>query len=79
MVTAIFGCIFAVLGIFTVGAIFVPLAAVCTLLSLVVGISTGKGGIISMAIVSGCATFVAFIVSPSAWALLAALVTASQK
>ncbi len=76
MVAAIFGCIFGILGIFTIEAIFVPLAALCTAIAFLTGVFAGRASVLLMSIVSGCVTAVAFIVSPSAWFLLGGILVA---
>jgi hypothetical protein len=73
MVAAVFGCIFGIFGIFTIGAIFVPLAALCSAVAFLTGIFQLRISVILMALVSSCVTVVAFAVSPSAWLLFASL------
>ena len=55
----ILGSIFGVLGIFTIGVLFIPLGLLCTLFSFI------KGEIL-LGIVSLAANIVAILVSPSA-------------
>ncbi len=79
MAAAVFGCIFGILGIFTIGAIFVPLAALCTAIALLSGVFARQASVLVMAIVSGCVTAIAFIVSPSAWLLFGGILLAMHK
>jgi hypothetical protein len=69
MVAAVFGCIFGILGIFTIGAIFVPLAALCTAIAFLTGVFARRVSVLLMSMVSGCVTVIAFVISPSAWLL----------
>lgn len=73
MVAAIFGCIFGILGIYTIGAVFVPLSALCSIVAFLTGAIQMRAAVILMAVVSSCVTIAAFIVSPSAWLLFAAI------
>lgn len=79
MVAAVFGCIFGIFGIFTIGAIFVPLAALCTAIAFLTGVFARRVSVLLMSIVSGCVTAIAFIVSPSAWLLFGGILLATQK
>ncbi len=68
----ILGIIFGVLGIFTVGALFVPLGLLCTLFSFF------KGEIL-LAIVSLAANILAILVSPSIWFALFGIASTASK
>lgn len=74
MIPAIFGCLFGVLGIFTVGIIFVPLAGLCALVGLASGLNSHDTGATFMAMVAGALTVAGWMSSPSLWLLTAAMV-----
>jgi len=64
---------FAILGMLIFGALFLPFAALCSLISLVrsaAGLSLSGFG---AAVVSSTLTVIGFVISPSAWILLAAI------
>jgi hypothetical protein len=67
MVLAIFGCIFGILGIFTIGFVFVPLAALCALLGFFGGIAKKSASTAFLAIVAGILAGVGWTTSPSLW------------
>lgn len=64
------GCVFGVLGIFFIGLIFVPLAALCAIIGLIRGIGSGSATAIGLSILAGILCFFGFAVSPSFWLLL---------
>jgi len=66
------GCVFGVLGIFFIGLIFVPLAALCAITGLVRGIGSGSATAIGLSIIAVILCFFGFAVSPSLWVLLGA-------
>jgi hypothetical protein len=72
VLAGVLGCVLGVLGIFTWGIIFVPLAAICSL----VGLIRGAGGLsiagIGCSLLGGVLTVWGFVVSPSLWILLGA-------
>jgi hypothetical protein len=62
--TGLFGIIFAVIGIFTIGVVFVPIAAIFSFFSLVNSLS-GRSGIgFLMSAISTVLTIVGFFTSP---------------
>ncbi len=63
---------FGVLGIFTLGIVFVPLAALCSVIGLVRGLSSMSGAGIGMSVLGGLLTVAGFAFSPSLWLLFAA-------
>ncbi len=71
MLAGVFGCVFGLLGIFSVGLLFVPLAAVCSLLGLLRGVAGGSGPGIGVSLLGLVLTAAGFMVSPSLWFLLA--------
>ena len=65
MVAAIFGCVFGILGIFTIGFLFVPLAALCSLFGLVSGVMQRRGSTMFMALIAAILTVAGFVSSPA--------------
>lgn len=76
MVAAVLGCAFGVLGILTIGAIFVPLAAFCTLGAVIDGLWEMKPSIIFIALIGFILTIIGWATSPGMWFLTAAIVAA---
>jgi len=72
LVAGIFGCIFGILGIFTVGIIFVPLAAICSVVGLLRGIFGGSASGIGLSILAAALAIWGVVVSPTLWLLIAA-------
>lgn len=72
VVAGALGCIFGILGIFFIGLIFVPLAALCAITGLVRGIGSGSFTAIGLSIIAGMLSIFGFMVSPSLWALVGA-------
>ena len=73
LVSGIFGCIFAVLAIFTIGIIFLPFAVLFSVVSVsssLIGLSA-TGFCVSIA--SIILTVIGFVTSPSAWLALVGL------
>lgn len=76
VVAGLLGCVFGILGIFTLGFVFVPLAAVCSLIGLLRGLMGMSGAGIGLSVLGIVLTIVGFIFSPSLWLLFAASVAA---
>lgn len=72
------GCIFGVIGVFALGFVFVPLAAVCAVVGLIRGISGKSAAGIGTSLLAGALSAFGFITSPSLWLLTAGLLVASQ-
>jgi hypothetical protein len=70
--------VFAVLGIFTLGIIFVPLAAVCSVIGLLLAIAGRSSSGFLVSLLGGLLTTVGFILSPILWFLAGGLLVASQ-
>jgi hypothetical protein len=69
LLAGILGCVLGCLGIFSLGIVFVPLAALCSVIGLVRGLSGTNAPGIGMSLL-GCALTVAgFMTSPSLWLL----------
>lgn len=79
MVTAVLGCVFGVLGIFTFGIIFVPLAGLCTLFAIRQSVITKSGQTFFVSFLSGILTVIGFIVSPSLWVVVAGMMTTAHQ
>lgn len=67
VLAGVFGCVFGILGIFTIGIVFVPLAALCTLAALVYGVLGKSVAGIGTFFLSAALTTAGFIFSPSLW------------
>lgn len=76
MIASIFACVFGILGIIYLGIVFVPLAALCTVIGVVRSLIIKNYTALFVAILGGILTIIGFIVSPSMWFLTAGLVTA---
>jgi hypothetical protein len=77
MVPAIFGCVFGVLGILTIGIVFVPLAALCSFIGVISGIGNLRPTAVFVAIIGIVLTIIGWVMSPSMW-ILTGLVIASD-
>jgi apolipoprotein N-acyltransferase len=71
VLVGVLACVFGVLGILTFGFIFVPLAAVCSLIGLLRGVAGMSPAGIGTSLLGGVLTIVGFAVSPSLWLLFA--------
>jgi hypothetical protein len=72
LVPGVIGCILAILGIFTFGFIFVPLAAITTAIAALQASHHASFGGIAISVLSGFLTLVGFLTSPSLLALFGA-------
>jgi hypothetical protein len=78
VVAGLLGCVFGVLGIFTLGLIFVPLAAICSVVGLLRGLTGVSLSGIGCSLLAGALTFWGFVVSPSLWLLVGAGILAQH-
>jgi hypothetical protein len=78
VLAGLLGCIFGILGIFTSGLIFVPLAAICAIFGLFRGLAGSSIGGIGCALIAGALTVWGFVVSPSLWMLTSAFILAQH-
>jgi len=78
VLAGVLGCAFGVLGIFTLGIVFVPLAALCSVIGLLRGLSGRSGAGIGVSLLGGFLTVMGFIFSPSLWLVTSGLFVASQ-
>ena len=79
VLAGLLGCVFGVLGIFTWGLIFVPLAAICSLVGLLRGIAGFSISGIGCSLLAAVLTVWGFVVSPSLRLLLGAGILASHQ
>ncbi len=63
--------LFGLLGIFSIGIFFVPLAFLCSIVGLVRGVLASSGSGIGTSLLGAVLTLVGAVVSPTVWALLA--------
>ncbi|MGW8788684.1 hypothetical protein, partial [Heyndrickxia sporothermodurans] len=63
--------IFGLLGIFSIGFIFVPVAALCSIIGVLRGLGGGSSTGTGVSIVGGLMTIAGAAVSPTVWVLLA--------
>lgn len=78
VIAGLFGCIFGILGIFTIGIIFVPLAALCSLIGLLRGMGGPSGSGIGISLLGGVLTFWGYTLSPSLLLMTGGLLLASH-
>lgn len=78
LLAGIFGCVFGLLGIFTFGIIFVPLAALCGVIGVIRGIAGGSASGIGSSVLAAALAVWGFVVSPSLWLLLGMGIIASH-
>ena len=64
LLAGLLGCVFAVLGVFTFGFVFVPLAAFCSLVGLLRGISALNASGIGTSLLAACLCVFGFATSP---------------
>lgn len=63
------GSIFGLLGIFTFGFLFVPIAGLCSLIAIVRACSAPNATGIGLALLACAATFAGYLTSPALWLL----------
>ena len=68
IIPGIIACVLAVLGIFTIGILFVPLAAVVALIGTIVAVKNMNFGGIGVAVLAWILTIIGFATSPVLWA-----------
>lgn len=73
MVPAIIGCIFAVLGIFTLGFLFVPIAILCSVIGLLRSVTRFSLGGFALSILSCILSVVGIVSSPALLLILAGM------
>ncbi len=78
ILAGLLGCVFGVLGILTLGSVFVPLAALCSVIGLLRGLTGLSVSGIAVSLLGGVLTIIGFVVSPSLWLILSGLLVASQ-
>jgi hypothetical protein len=73
ILAGVLGCVFGVLGILTLGVVFVPLAALCSVLGLLRGLIGLSSSGIAVSLLGGVLTIIGFVFSPSLWLLAGGL------
>jgi hypothetical protein len=73
----VFACVFGTLGIFTLGIVFVPLAALCSVIGLLLGLG-GSGSGLVISLLGVVLTVIGFVFSPTLWLLVGGLLVSSQ-
>ena len=79
LIAGLFACVFGILGVFTVAIVFVPLAALCGTLGLLLGLAGRSATGFFVSLLGALLAAVAFVFSPSLWLLAAALVGTSMQ
>jgi hypothetical protein len=72
MVVAIVGIIFGILGIYSIGVVFVPLAALCALFAFISGVIRLQFSTAFLGLVAAALSVAGWFASPSLWLLTAA-------
>jgi len=78
LIAGLLGCVLGLFGIFSIGIIFVPLAAICSLIGLLRGLGAGNGPGIGTSVLGFALTIAGFCVSPSLLLLTGLSIVASQ-
>lgn len=78
LLAGVLGCVFGILGIFTFALVFVPLAAVCSGIGLLLGLTGRSGSGFGVSLIGCFLTAAGVIVSPSLWVLVGGLFVASH-
>ncbi len=73
LMSGLFGSVFAILGIFTLGLVFLPFAVLFSFVSIIRSISGFSASGFCAAIASSILTFIGFVVSPTTWLVLIGL------
>jgi hypothetical protein len=74
----VFGIVFGILGILTIGAIFVPLAILCTVCGLLSGLTNLRADVLGLCILSAIVGVIGWVVSPSMWLMTAGIIAAAS-
>jgi hypothetical protein len=77
LVAGLLGSILAVVGIFTLAFVFVPLAAMCALIGLLRGVTGFSLAGIGTSLLAACLCAVGFAASPVLWAMAGGLLAAN--
>jgi hypothetical protein len=78
VVAGLMACIFAALGIFTLGIVFVPLAALCSAIGLLLAMAGRSGSGFAISTLGGVLTVIGFVFSPGLWLLVGGALFASK-
>ena len=77
LVSGLLGCMFGTIGIFALALVFVPLAALCTLVGLVRGVVGRSVAGVGTSLLAGVVTLIAVLTSPTLLLLLGGAATAT--
>nr|HIL74889.1 hypothetical protein [Rhodospirillales bacterium] len=75
---AVWACVLGVLGIFTIGWFFVPMAALCAICGTLQSISNFNAGGIFRCLIAWAIVLMGFVTSPSLWLSTLAIIGASM-
>jgi hypothetical protein len=76
MLAGLLGCVFGLLGILTIEAIFVPLAALCAVVGLFCCVADRNVAGIGTSLLAGVLSITGFMVSPTLWLIAAGYIGA---
>ena len=65
LIAGLLGCVLGLFGIFSIGIIFVPLGAICSLVGIIRGLSAGNGPGIGVSLLGCGLTLAGYFASPS--------------
>ncbi len=74
LLAGLLGCIFAILGIFTLGILFVPIAVICSLIGILSGVIGRSSTGVIVSLLAGVLSFFGFVYSPTLWLVVAAAI-----
>ena len=78
LLAGLFGCVFGLLGIFTFALLFVPLAALCSGIGLLLGTVGRSSSGFGVSLLGCFLTAIGVVVSPSLWVVLGGLLVAAN-
>jgi hypothetical protein len=78
ILAGLLGCIFAVLGIFTIGTLFVPIAVICSIVGLLRGVTGPSASGLSISLLGALLCAVGVMLSPALLLMLSGLFVATQ-
>ena len=69
VLSGLLGCVFGTLGVISIGVVFVPLAAICSLVGILRGAAGGSIAGLAISVIGVGLTVAGFVFSPSLWLL----------
>jgi hypothetical protein len=78
LVPGVLACLFGILGIFSLGIVFVPLAALCSVAGMLLGLVGRSSSGFSISLIGGVLAITGVVLSPSLLLLVGGLVVASS-